>query len=113
MEPGITGKDYTDARVAEAKSDLRADIVTLEGKIISRLDRMPTIWQLLSAVGAGVLATLAILAYAGDRSDSSADRAASIAASLARIEASSQNGSAPKQEDSNVADKSGNSAQGK
>jgi hypothetical protein len=86
MDP-VSPKDYTDAKVAGVKAELMTEMVTLEGKIIGRLDKLPTVWQLVSAIGAGVLATLAILAYAGDRSDSAADRAAAISSSLTRLEA--------------------------
>ncbi len=93
MDP-MSWKDYTDARIGEVRSDIKVDIVTLESRIDERLssittklDRLPTRWQFISTFGGGILAIFAILAYAADRSDSAAERAATIAGALARLEA--------------------------
>jgi len=99
MEPSVPLKDYTDAKIGEVRSDIKADIFAFRvdvdarfATIEKRLDKLPTTWVFVSTlVGvamAAVLGILAILAYTADRSDSSAERAASIAGQLSRIEAS-------------------------
>jgi hypothetical protein len=96
MDP-ISPKDYTDARVAELRAESRAVLADIKSFIDSRMiriDRLPTLWQLVSAVAAGFVATvtliLAVMAYTGDRVDTTAQTAAALGASTQRLEAATQ-----------------------
>lgn len=95
MEP-ITSKDYTDAKCAELRAETRADLAEIKSLIetrMARIDKLPTLWQLVSAVGAASAVTitllLAIMAYTGDRVDTAAQLASIAGASIQRMEANS------------------------
>lgn len=92
-----TSKDYIDARVAEVRSDSRANLAEIKSLIdvkLSRLDKLPTLWQVVSAVVAAAVATvgllLAILAYTGDRVDGTVQTASTLGALVERMDASAR-----------------------
>ena len=58
--------------ISESEAKHQSEMKALESSInqkLSRLDRVPTLWQITSVVGVGFAGFLAILAFAGDRFD--------------------------------------------
>ena len=76
--------------IEEKVGQMKAEVERSFSEQLSKIDSLPTKWQMIAGAASGVVIMLGllfgILAYFGDRQDNAIERSATISQSLTRIE---------------------------